>query len=146
MKNEPFVIERILNAPAKKVWKALTNTGDMKNWYFDIDSFKPEVGYEFQFSAGSENKEYLHLCKVMEVVRERKLSYSWKYDGYPGKSLVSFELFPEGDKTRLKLTHSGLETFPSDQPDFAKENFAAGWTEIIGNQLKEFVEKESVAG
>src|SRR4249920_1250147 len=86
MKNEPFVIERILNAPAKKVWKALTNTGDMKNWYFDIASFKPEVGYEFQFSAGSENKEYLHLCKVIEVVPERKLSYSWRYDGYPGKS------------------------------------------------------------
>ncbi|HZG22986.1 MAG TPA: SRPBCC domain-containing protein, partial [Chitinophagaceae bacterium] len=67
----------------------------------------------------------------------------WRYDGYPGESLVTFELFDEGEKTRLRLTHSGLETFPSDNPSFKKENFAAGWSEIIGTSLKDYLEKNS---
>jgi hypothetical protein len=41
----------------------------------------------------------------------------------------------------LKLTHEGLETFPASNTDFAKENFVAGWTHIVGTSLKEFVEK-----
>jgi uncharacterized protein YndB with AHSA1/START domain len=52
---------------------------------------------------------------------------------------VSFDLFAEGSKTRVKLTHEGLETFPK-LPAFAKANFAAGWTEIVGTSLKNFVE------
>jgi uncharacterized protein YndB with AHSA1/START domain len=142
MKAEPFIIERVYNAPVDKVWKAITNQQDMKQWYFDIPDFKAEVGFEFQFEGGNEDRTYLHLCKITEVIKERKLSYSWRYDGYEGVSFVSFELFPEGDKTRLKLTHAGLETFPMNNPDFAKSNFVAGWTEIIGSMLKTYVENK----
>ena len=56
-------------------------------------------------------------------------------------SVVTFELIPEGEKTRLKLSHTKLETFPESNPDFAKENFIAGWKEIIGINLKEYLEK-----
>ena len=142
MTNNPFVIERTINAPIEKVWKAITGKKEMKRWYFDLAEFKAQVGFEFQFLAGSEEKKYLHLCKITEVVVGKKLSYSWRYDGYEGNSNVTFELFEEGNNTRVKLTHTGLETFPKDKPDFAKESFAAGWTFIIGSSLKEFVEKE----
>jgi uncharacterized protein YndB with AHSA1/START domain len=141
MKQEPFVIERTFNAPIKKVWKALTDASEMKKWYFDIASFKPEVGFEFEFTAGSPEKSYLHKCKITEMVVEKKLSYSWRYNGYPGNSIVTFELFEEGKKTRLKLTHEGIETFPNHLADFAKESFAKGWTHIVGISLKDFVEK-----
>ncbi len=140
MKHEPFVIERTYNAPVKKVWKAITDRDQMKEWYFDLEAFKAEVGFEFQFTGGSEDKTFLHLCKVTEVLPEKKLTYSWRYDGYDGISFVTFELFPDGEGTRLKLTHEGLETFPAIK-DFAKENFAAGWTQIIGTSLKNYVEK-----
>jgi hypothetical protein len=53
--------------------------------------------------------------------------------------LVTFELFAEGDKTGLKLTHEGLESFPP-MPDFARTNFVEGWTSLIGSSLKDFVE------
>ena len=144
MKNEPFVIERTYNAPVEKVWKAITDKEDMKQWYFDIAEFKPEVGFEFQFEGGKEDKCYLHLCKITEVIPRKKLQYSWRYDGYEGNSFVTFELFAEGNKTRLKLTHEGLETFPISNPDFAKENFVEGWTYLIGTSLKEFAEKATI--
>jgi uncharacterized protein YndB with AHSA1/START domain len=139
--NEPVVIERTLNARVERVWQAITDKDKMKQWYFDLAEFRPEVGFEFQFEGGREDRCYLHLCKITEVVEGKKLAYTWRYDGEPGNSLVTFELFPEGDKTRLKLTHEGLETFRTDNPDLAKENFVGGWTQIIGTQLKEFVEK-----
>lgn len=141
MNNKPFEIERTYNAPVEKVWQAITDKAQMKQWYFDMDAFQPEVGFEFSFSGqGSKGEPYVHLCQVKEVIPNRKLSYSWTYSNYEGYSVVTFELFDEGDKTRLKLTHEGLDSFPR-HPDFAVESFTAGWTELIGKNLKEFVEK-----
>jgi len=143
MNEKSFIIERIFSAPVATVWKAITNKEEMKHWYFDLAEFKAEPGFEFQFRAGEEGKEYLHRCKITEVINERKITYSWRYDGYAGNSLVTFELFPEGDKTKLKLTHAGLETFPASNPDLAKERFAEGWNHIIGISLKEYLRKVS---
>ena len=140
MKQEAFVIERSYNAPVERVWNALTDKNAMKQWYFDIQEFRAEPGFEFSFDGQNEGRIYVHLCQVTEVIKEKKLTYSWRYQGYEGISYVTFELFPEGKGTRLKLTHTGLETFPQDLPDFRKENFVAGWTEITGSLLKNFVE------
>lgn len=139
----PFVIEKLLDAPVERVWKAITDKDDMKQWYFDLADFRPEVGFEFQFEGGNEGKVFVHLCKVTEVVVGKKLTYSWRYQGYEGNSFVTFELSEENGKTKIKLTHAGLETFPP-LADFAKENFAAGWTEIIGSLLTSFVERATL--
>lgn len=143
MKNEPFVIERTYDAPIEKVWKAITDKNDMKQWYFDLAEFKPVIGFEFQFYGTTpDGTKYLHLCKITEVKPPNRLAYSWRYDGLEGNSIVTFELFAENKKTRVKLTHEGLETFPATK-DFAKENFAEGWTYIIGTALKDFLEKSN---
>lgn len=141
MKAQPFTIERTFNASVSKVWKAITDKDEMKNWYFDLPEFKPEIGCKFQFEGGPDDRKYVHLCRVTDVIPNKKLAYSWKYDGYSGESFVMFELFGEGDKTRVKLTHAGLETFPADNPDFDRKNFEAGWTKIIGTSLKNYLEK-----
>jgi uncharacterized protein YndB with AHSA1/START domain len=142
MDNSPVAVEATYYAPLQKVWKALTDNVEMKKWYFGLDEFKLQKGFQFQFQGGTETKTYTHLCEITEVIPGKKLSHTWKYDGYPGNSTVTFELFPEGEKTRLKVTHEGLETFPLS-PDFAKENFRNGWTAIIGTNLKAFLEKGS---
>jgi uncharacterized protein YndB with AHSA1/START domain len=53
-KNEPVVIERTFKAQAERVWSALTNKDEMKRWYFDLKEFKPEVGFDFQFTVEHE--------------------------------------------------------------------------------------------
>ncbi len=143
MKNEPIIMERTLNAAPATIWKALTNKAEMKKWYFDVSHFKPEVGFEFSFEGNNEGRIFVHLCKVVEVVPNKKLSYSWRYKGYPGISLLTFELFAEGNKTKLKLTHEGLETFPQDNRDFAKNNFVEGWTYILDKSLTTFLGKNA---
>jgi len=136
---ESVVIERTFNAPVARAWKALTNVEQMREWYFDLKKFKPEVGFEFEFTVEHEGARYHHLCKITEVIPQKKIAYTWRYAGEEGNSLVTFELFADGGKTRLKLTHEGLETFPK-LPAYAKAKFEAGWTEIIGSSLKQFVE------
>ena len=141
---EAVVIERTFNAPVARVWKALTDANEMRIWYFDLKEFKPEPGFEFEFAVEHEGVQYHHLCKVTEVIPQKKLAYTWRYPGHEGDSLVTFELFADGDKTRLKLTHEGIETFPKT-PAYDRKNFEAGWTEIIGSSLKRFVEKPEKA-
>ncbi len=139
VRDEPLVVERTFDAPVALVWKALTDKEDIKQWSFELREFAPVVGFEFQFDVEHEGVRYCHRCKVTEAIPNRRLAYTWRYEGHAGDSLVSFDLFAEGSKTRVKLTHEGLETFPK-LPAFAKANFAAGWTEIVGTSLKNFVE------
>src|SRR3990170_2740310 len=117
----PFVIEHIYNAPIEKVWQALTETDKMKQWYFpQLIDFEPVIGFPFKFK--DDGSPYKKEWTVTNVINNRMLAHTWVYKGYPGVSEVTFELFQEVDKTRLKLTHTGLENFPDD-PHFARNRF-----------------------
>jgi uncharacterized protein YndB with AHSA1/START domain len=139
--HDALVLERTLNAPVALVWRALTTKKDMCRWYFDLTEFQPQTGFEFQFLVEHEGNKYDHRCKVTEVIPLKKIAYTWRYEGHAGDSLVTFELFPEGSQTRLKLTHEGIESFPNT-PAFVRKNFEGGWTRLIGESLKQFVENE----
>lgn len=143
MNDEPVVVEQNFDSSPIKIWKVITDKDEMKKWYFNIKNFKLEKGFEFRFWAGKdENNQYEHVCKITEVIPEKKLSYSWRFKGAEGLSFVTFELIPEGKRTRLKLTHTGLGTFPADNPDFARDNFVEGWNYIIKTSLKKYVENK----
>jgi uncharacterized protein YndB with AHSA1/START domain len=138
-KAEPLVVERTLGVPPARVWQAITNVAEMRRWFFELEEFKAKAGFEFRFAVEHEGFNYVHQCKVTKVVANRTLAFTWRYAGYEGDSLVTFELLAEGKKTRLRLTHTGLETFPKI-PAFARKNFVGGWTQLIGTSLKDYVE------
>ncbi|RYJ42582.1 SRPBCC family protein [Flavobacterium beibuense] len=138
---KPLTLERTYNATADRVWSAITDVSKMRQWYFNLEAFEPRVGFKFQFAAGCEGEDdYIHLCEVTEVDECKKITYSWKYEDREGMSYVSWELFPEGDKTKLVLTHKGLETFPPHK-DFTRDSFNGGWTHFLG-ALQEYVENK----
>lgn len=133
-------MEKILNAPIQKVWDALTDPAKMKVWYFNMINFSLTVGTEFYFEAGEEGKKpFKHLCKILEVIPGRKIVYSWRYEGFSGESVLSFELFDLGDKTKLILLHTGLDSFPPADGQFAVDNFVGGWTHFAEKGLPEFL-------
>ena len=137
----PIVIERNFKASTAIIWNALTDLSQLKKWYFDLDGFQPVPGFRFRFAGkGSTGEEYMHDCRVLEVIPGKKIAYSWTYENREGYSVVSFELFPDGDQTRLVLTHTGVASFAANGSDFMNESFTQGWTEIIGNQLRLFLE------
>jgi uncharacterized protein YndB with AHSA1/START domain len=141
MENQ-VIVENRYDVSAGVLWKAVTDKTEMKKWYFDLEEFTPEIGVEFQFWGESENRKYLHICKITEVVPGKKICYTWRYDGIPGETMVCFEI-EEVDKenTNLILTHSGFSSFPSDNKDLSVENFKKGWTFILGTSLRNYLAK-----
>lgn len=133
-------ITRVFDADVTTVWEAITNNDYLKQWYFVLEKFVPEKGFKFSFTGGPDNGiQYNHLCEIVEVIPEKKLAYSWQYEGYEGNSLVVFELFAEGEKTKLVFTHSGLSNFPAENSDFAIGNFEMGWNYFINEALVKFL-------
>lgn len=132
----PLIFERTYSAPVEKVWRALTDPAQIAAWFVPFSGFKAEPGCEFTFmGVTKEGTPKKHLCRIVEVKPSEKLSYTWRYDGYPGDSLVTWVIAPEGERTKLTLTHAGLETFPAT-PGFARKNYQEGWTHFTGTLQK----------
>ncbi len=139
----PIVVERVFDASAEALWRAITEVDQIKQWWDipGLEVFKAEAGFQTRFDTHYKDRHFTHIWKVTEAVPAKRISYDWKYEGFPGNSNVTFELTPEGDKTRLKLTHRGLETFlPEANPHLARGNFYAGWTGLMP-LLADFLQK-----
>ena len=140
--DEPIIVEQIFNTSINKVWDAITELGQMQQWFFEnIEAFEPEVGFETQFEVKVEDRVFLHLWKLTDVLPVKRITYNWKYEGYPGDSFVTFELIEQNNDTKLVLTHKVVESFPSDVPEFSRENCSGGWNYFIGKNLKEYLEQ-----
>lgn len=139
--HDNVIVKEKVNAPVEKVWNALTDKVQMKEWYFDIPDFAPELHTEFSFYGGSQDDKYHHHCEILEVAPQQKLKHTWTYPEISKeKTLVKWELEKDGDGTVVTLTHKGLENFDHLGKDFSHQSFENGWSEIVGKSLKSFVE------
>ena len=137
----PVIVEETFDVSAQAVWNAITVVEEMCKWYFDnIPSFEARTGFETGFMVTNEDREFPHLWKVTEVVPLEKISYEWRFEGYPGVGLVTFELAEKEEATTLKLTNTVCEDFPDDVPEFKRESCLGGWQYFIGQSLKEYLE------
>lgn len=140
--NTPITVQYKINAPAEKVWNALTDKNEMKSWYFAIQDFALEVGKEFNFYEPGEAKKYHHQGTVLEIIPERKLKHTWTYPEFSDAvTTVTWELQQEDDGTLVTLTHDHIENFDGLGEAFSKASFTEGWNSIIGKSLKEYLEK-----
>lgn len=66
MIDTPLIKEFSYNAPIDKVWEAVTETENLKEWYFSqIQKFEPVVGFRFQFTdKGAEYQKEWIVTKI----------------------------------------------------------------------------------
>jgi len=141
-KHQAIVVEQEINVPLKEAWHALTDLYELRNWYFYLDEFRPDIGYSFHFIGGDDKEQYVHLCEITNVVDDKLLSHTWRYKGYEGDSEVKFELKADHGKTLVTLTHTGTESFAANGKNFQRESFEKGWQQIIGVNLKNYLENK----
>ncbi|WP_343609166.1 SRPBCC domain-containing protein [Chryseobacterium oranimense] len=140
--SKPITVQYKINAPLEKVWNALTDKNEMKSWYFDIRDFVLETGKEFNFYEPGEAKKYHHQCRILEIVPNRKLKHTWSYPEFSDAvTTVTWELQEEGSGTLVTLTHDNIESFDSLGENFSSKNFTEGWNGIIGQSMKNYLEK-----
>ena len=137
---EPILKKVIINAPAKKVWKALTNPTEVEKWMLMQTTFLPQKDKSFTFKAEpTENWDGIFKCKVKEVVENKKLVYSWDTNFINAETIVSFELKEVGKKTEVTLIHSGWEKMAANQEQ-TKNSHNEGWDVRFVGKLKELLE------
>ena len=124
-------LERLLDAPVDIVWRYLTEGELRAQWFaggsdavgegdfdlvFDHDRLSAdEVPYP---EAYAKHKGAVSHEKVVRFEPKHVLAYTF---GEGRNGIATFELFPEGERTRLVLTHSGIQSPTGDQ------DFGAGW-------------------
>ena len=140
--DEPdVVVEQSYRTSPSAVWRAITELNEMKQWYFDnIPAFEARVGFETEFLIVNEGREFPHLWRITEVVPGQRIAYRWRFDGYEGDGLVTFEISETDGGSHLKLTNAVLEDYPDDIPEFRRESCEAGWKYFIQERLKEYLE------
>ena len=140
--DKPIIVEQTFSVPVEVVWKSITEHDQMIKWFFEnIPSFKAEVGFKTQFIVENEGRVFPHLWEITEVIPNNKITYSWKYEDYPGLAYVTFELFEQNDLTLLKLTNTVVESFPDNIPEFRRESCIGGWEFFIKSRLTEYLTK-----
>ena len=141
-------LERLLDAPVETVWLYLTEAELRSQWFMGGTDARPdsefdliidhdalsdeEVPYPENY-ASMKGKSFTN--KVLSFDPPRLLRTTFGTNG-----IVTYELFPKGDRTRLVLTHSGI-TSPVGAQDFG-----SGWNShltvleerLAGRGVKDF--------
>ncbi len=137
---EPILKKVTINAPASKVWKALTDPAEVEKWMLMQTAFLPQKGKDFTFKAEpTENWDGVFKCSVKEIVENKKLVYTWDTNFINAETIVSFELKEVGKQTEVILTHSGWEKMAANQEQ-TKNSHSEGWDIRFVQKLKEIIE------
>jgi uncharacterized protein YndB with AHSA1/START domain len=107
------VFERRFDAPRERVWRALTDPEELAAWLAPAEiELRPGGPVVLRFD------DEIERGTITELREPEVIAYTWN----EGKtdSLVRFELEPDGDGTRLTLTH----TF---EQEIDLSSFGAGW-------------------
>ena len=136
----PVVVSQILDRSPRSVWEAITHHEKMVQWFFEeLPDFRPEKGFYTEFPVQSGDRTFTHQWKIIEVIPQKSIAYTWKYKEYEGDSLLKMEVIPLESSTRLQLTHQTTEDFPSGIPEFNRESCLLGWRYFINERLTTFL-------
>jgi uncharacterized protein YndB with AHSA1/START domain len=121
-----LVREIVIDATPETIWPFLTDPAKHVEWdgtEAELDArpggvYRVLVAGQFQ-SVG----EFIEVVPCEKVV----FTFGWEQEGNPitpGSTTVEITLHPAGDKTRLRLVHSGL-------PAEAVEDHGGGWAHYL---------------
>jgi uncharacterized protein YndB with AHSA1/START domain len=99
-------LEEVLPHPVKAVWEALTDSASISEWLMQTTDFEPVVGTRFRMKTDRLLADGWVKAEVLELNPPRRMVWAWWVDA-AAPTTVTFELAPEGDDTRLRLTHVG---------------------------------------
>ena len=138
-----IIIEHVLNHPIDAVWKAISTGEEISAWFISAD-FKPELGYQYTFTA-SEEKGCLTIKGEVKIASPYKLAYTWIVEGTTAETTVTWNLEEVENGTKLVLEHSGISNYSNEETIIAMfESFSGGWADCISSLSKYLKEEVNV--
>jgi len=143
-------LERVLDAPAETVWRYLTEAELRRQWFMGGTDARP--GSEFELLVDHDNLSDDEVPYPESYAASKGVRFSEKVIRFEPPRLlettfqggkngtVTYELHPEGERTRLVLTHSGIAS------PVGAQDFGSGWNShltvlqerLAGRSVKNF--------
>lgn len=134
--------ELVIHAEPHQVFEALTTGVDAwwaKGFASPNSTFhlEPVAGGRFYEDFGQGRGDALFATVTyLEPGKKLRLMGQMGMSG-PVMGTIAFDLLPERNGTRLKLTHRAMGAVDDDD----RETYTHGWQELLGEHLKRFVEE-----
>jgi len=137
-------------APPERVFQAITDPGQLNQWFKNPEcppkcwQMDARVGGRYGYSidhgsiAINALSEFELQGEILECDPPHLLVYTWFgnwHDDPKTRTVVRWELTPQGNHTHLRVTHTGLSNLP-----VARKDYAGGWPGVV-EELKKFVER-----
>lgn len=123
-------IRRLLPATPEEVFEAWTDAESLRQWLcpgtttVETAELDVRVGGKFSIVLHTVNGLYAHTGEYREIRRPERLVFTWRSNfTHDEETLVTVELFPQGEETEMLLTHELL--LDEDQP-----RHATGWQSV----------------
>jgi uncharacterized protein YndB with AHSA1/START domain len=143
-------LERMLDAPVEKVWRYLTEAELRREWF--MGGTDARQGGDFELIVDHDNLSDEEVPYPESYAQYKGTTWSERVSRFEPPRLlettfqggkngtVTYELFAEGDRTRLVLTHSGITSGTGAQ------DFGSGWNShltvleerLAGRSVKDF--------
>ena len=125
-------LERVLDARVETVWRYLVEGELRSQWFAGGSDARPGGAFDLVFDHDklsaddvpypedfAKHKGAVSHETVVRFEPEQVLAFTF---GEGKNGVATFELFPDGGRTRLVLTHSGIQSATGAQ------DFGGGWT------------------
>ncbi|GAA1037219.1 SRPBCC domain-containing protein [Virgisporangium ochraceum] len=123
-----LTIDRTLAFPVERVWRAMTDPAALTAWFWPR-RFDPTVEVDLRvggrYRIDGPAVGMAVSGEYVAVEPPHRLVFTWLWDGEDAETLVTVELTPTADGTRLVLRH---ERFVDDE---AAKSHAQGWDDCL---------------
>jgi uncharacterized protein YndB with AHSA1/START domain len=140
-KNIIAKVQITIQAPATRVWEALTTPALIKQYFFGTDAVSNwKVGSPIEFKGVWEGKEFVDKGTILKSVPEKLFQFTYfsalsgLKDSPENYANISYELDEENGETTLVIKQENI----ADEK--AREQSERNWLMVLDN-LKKMLEK-----
>lgn len=138
-------VERVIHASATKIWMALTTPASLKQFFFGADVVTDwKVGSPVRMKGEFKGKTYEDKGSIIAFEPQTRLSFShWsamsgKADTPENYHVVTFDLVPDGEGTKVTLTQANLAGGVTAADIDHRAEYEKNWSSVLEGLAKIF--------
>ena len=127
----------VIKASVKRVWKALTDSGDINRWGGGPAKMSDEENFQFELWNGD------IWGKNTKVIKEKRLVQDWYAAKWEEPSILTLTLLEKDGSASKSAKATIVGLVHENVPDEGAEDIENGWKNYYMLPLKTFVERNN---